>query len=117
MAPRLIRQFAETLGLLDRGSFAKKCNDALTEALNTLESQPSEKGKASITVTLDLAYDKGMLQITPSIKNKLPEADRSGATIFWAHEGALSTQHPSQIDIEEAIRDSGRPSVNAIAAG
>lgn len=117
MAPRLIRQFTETLGLLDRGSFVKKCNDALAETLSTLESQPSEKGKASITVTLDFAFDKGMLQITPSIKNKLPEADRSGATIFWAHEGALSTQHPSQIDIEDAIRDAGKPSINAFAAG
>jgi hypothetical protein len=116
MAPRLIRSFAETLGLLDRGAFVSKCNNALTEAIENLEGQPSEKGKATITVTLDLTYDKGMLQVLPSLKSKLPEAERSAATIFWAHEGALSTQHPSQIDLEESIRDSMAKS-SILAAG
>lgn len=105
MAPRLIRRFTETLSLLDRGSFESKCNAALTDALETLASQPTEKGKASVTITLDLAYDKGMVQVVPSIKSKLPEADRSGATIFWAHEGSLSTQHPLQHDLEDSIRE------------
>lgn len=109
MAQRLIRQFSEALGLLDRGAFVSKCNVALTEAIENLEGQPTEKGKATITVTLDLTYDKGMLQVLPSIKSKLPEAERSGATIFWAHEGALSTAHPSQIDLEEAIREAPKP--------
>lgn len=109
MAPRLIRRFTETLSLLDRGAFESKCNAALTEALDNLVNQPTEKGKASISVTLDLTYDKGMLQVMPSLKSKLPEAERSGATIFWPHEGALSTQHPSQIDLEDAIRDTAAP--------
>lgn len=113
MAPRLIRRFTETLGLLDRGAFESKLNVALTEAIDNLANQPTEKGKASITVTLDFTYDKGMLQVLPSLKSKLPEAERSGATIFWAHEGALSTSHPSQIDLEEAIRAAPKPAARA----
>src|SRR3954470_4841765 len=109
MAPRLIRSFAETLGLLDRGAFNYKCNTALTETIENLEGQPTEKCKASISITLDIAFDKGMMSVTPSIKSRLPEPERSGATIFWAHEGALSTQHPSQIDLEDAIRDTSSP--------
>lgn len=115
MAPRLIRRFTETLSLLDRGAFENKLNAALSEAVENLVNQPTEKGKASLTVTLDLNYDKGMLQVMPSLKSKLPEAERSGATIFWAHEGALSTQHPSQHDIEDAIREAPKPTV--LAAG
>jgi len=93
------------LGLLDRGQFVPKLNAALTEALETLASQPNEKGKASLTLKIDLTYEKGMVQIVPSINSKLPESDKSGPTILFEHDGALSTQHPSQIDLEEHLRE------------
>ncbi len=76
---------------------------------------PATPQRLAITVTLDFTYDKGMLSVQPSIKSKLPEPERSGATIFWIHEGALSTQHPSQIDLEEVIRETPKPA--AAAAG
>jgi hypothetical protein len=117
MAPRLIRRFTEMLGLLDRGKFESKLNTALNEAIDSLETQPAEKGKATLTLTLNLAYQGGMLQVLPEIKSKLPEADKSGPTMFWTHEGALSTQHPQQIDLEETIRDATPKASAATAAG
>lgn len=99
MSARLIRKFVEVLGLLDRGRFEDACNEALTDAVGALEQLPKEKGKATITVTLELTYEKGLFNVLPVVKTKLPEGDAFGRTPFWGHEGALSTQHPSQIDM------------------
>jgi hypothetical protein len=104
MAARLIRRFTEVLGLLDRGKFEQECNVAVQEAIESLEALPGSKGKAKITVELEIAYDQGMVHLTPSLKSKLPETKGFGGTVLWAHEGAFSTQHPSQTDIEDVIR-------------
>jgi len=97
--PRLIRRFSEVLALLDRGNFEQKVNEAVTDALETLGSQASEKGKATITIAMDLTFDKGMVQIKPTLKSKLPEAESFSPTVLWVHDGAFSTQHPSQTDM------------------
>jgi hypothetical protein len=96
---RTIRKFDEMLGLLNRGRFAEKCDEALTHAIETLEQLPGEKGRATITVKIELSYQAGRLDINPDVKSKLPEGDRFSATPFWTHEGGLSVQHPSQIDM------------------
>jgi hypothetical protein len=96
---RTIRKFDEMLGLLSRGKFAEKCDEALTHAIETLEQLPGEKGKATITLKIELAYQNGRLDINPDVKSKLPEGDKFSATPFWTYEGGLSVQHPSQIDM------------------
>lgn len=109
---RIIRSFADTLGLLNRGRFVEKCDEHLAEALQTLEALPGEKGTATITVALTINYESGRLDIKPAIKSKLPEEKAFAGTPFWSHEGGLSVQHPSQIDMfgpraaEERLRDS-----------
>lgn len=99
MSQPTIRRFTDMLGLLDRGRFAQARDEALAEALTTLEELPSEQGKATITVQVAIAYQNGRLDLTPSVKSKLPEGKGFGATPFWAYEGALSIQHPSQLDM------------------
>lgn len=99
MAARPIRKLFEVMGLLDRGRFAEACDEGLEKALTTLASLPGEKGKATLTVTLDIAYDKGRIDVLPGFKAKLPDNLAFGRTPFWEYEGALSTQHPSQMDM------------------
>jgi hypothetical protein len=98
MSSRLIRRFSEILGLLDR-DFEPKLDTAVRELVESLADLPTEKGKGTITVTLDFEYEKGMFNLLPNVKVKLPEGQKFRRTPFWAHEGALSTQHPSQIDM------------------
>lgn len=98
MSVRLIRRFTEMLGLVDPG-FVPQCDDAVREVVEQLMDLPSEKGKATITITLEFEYEKGLFNVMPAVKTKLPEGKRFGRTPFWGHEGALSTQHPSQIDM------------------
>jgi hypothetical protein len=104
---RLIRRFSEVLGLVDR-DFEPKIDTAVREVVEALVDLPSEKGKATITVTLEFEYEKGMFNVLPGVKVKLPEGPKFRRTPFWAHEGALSTQHPSQIDM--FVRDTPKPS-------
>ena len=99
MTSRPIRRFAEVLGLLDRGEFEAACDRALEEALSALESTPKEKGSATLTVELKIDFDSGRVDVKPAIKSKLPVGDAFGRTPFWSIDGALSTQHPSQIDM------------------
>jgi hypothetical protein len=102
---RLIHSVTEWLKLYSRGAFEVALNEALRNALQTLSEIPSEKGKATIVVKLELNYQKGMLQLTPSMQVKLPEAQAFGPEVAWVHEGALSMQHPTQIDLEDSIRE------------
>jgi len=102
---RTIRNFAEMLGLLNRGRFSEKCNEHLNSALETLEALPSEKGTAKITLEVTINYEGGRLDIKPSVKSKLPEEKAFSSTPFWAYEGGLSVQHPSQMDIFGGPRD------------
>jgi hypothetical protein len=97
--PRLVRSYTDIIGLIDRGKLLQSANEAIREALETLENQPSEKGKATITLALEFTFEKGMVQVKPKLTAKLPEGETFSPLVVWTHEGALSLEHPSQIDL------------------
>lgn len=99
MSNRPIRRFVDMLGLLSRGRFVEKCDEHLANALQTLETLPGEKGSATITMQITVNFESGRLDIKPTIKSKLPEEKGFNGTPFWAVDGALSVQHPSQTDM------------------
>lgn len=105
MSARPIRSFTEILGLLSRGRFSERLDEELAEAISTLENLPNEKGTATIAVTLTLSFQSGRLDIKPAVKAKLPEEKSFSDTPFWTIDGALSVQHPSQIDMFSGPRD------------
>lgn len=99
MSIRTIRRFTDVLGLLNRGRFVEKVDEHLAHAFETLEALPEEKGTATVTVTLTVAYDSGRYDVRPAVKSKLPEEKAFNGTPFWGVEGGLSVQHPSQADM------------------
>lgn len=103
MSNRPIRRFVDMLGLLNRGRFVEKLDDKLAEAMAELENVPGEKGSATITLTITINSEGGRIDIKPTVKSKLPEEKGFNSTPFWAVDGALSVQHPSQTDM--FIRD------------
>lgn len=108
MSSFLIRRYRDLLDQLNRGRFVEKCDEHLAKVIETLENLPDQKGKAQISLTLDISYESGRLEIKPTVKTKLPEDKAFGGTPFWAHEGAISVQHPSQIDMFSGPRDATR---------
>lgn len=105
MASRPIRKVTDVIGMLAKGKFAECIDGHLEEALRTLGDLPAEKGRATITITLDLAYEGGRLDVKPSVKSKLPE-EGFRSTPFWATgDNHLSVEHPNQADMFAGPRD------------
>lgn len=96
---RVIRSYTETVGLLSRGDFARRLDEELTKLLETFENMTADTGKGSIAVKIEFKYELGRIDINPTFKVTPPEHDRFMKTPFWIVDGALSVQHPSQIDM------------------
>lgn len=109
---RVMRSFREMLGLLSRGDFTRKLDEEMALAIEALENMPGDKGKATMTVTIDFNYELGRIDIDPKVKVKLPDTAKFMKTPFWSLDGALSIEHPSQVDM--FLRDAG-PTPSAAA--
>lgn len=114
---RMIRSFAEMLGLISGGDFRAHVDRQLQEALIALEESPNDKCKAEITVKIVLEYELGRVDIKPECKVKLPESAKFIKTPFWVIDGELSTQHPKQIDMFTPRGVPGRADEAEAAAG
>lgn len=98
MSARLIRRFAEIVALVENGELEQGCNEAVTKIFEALEGA-SEGAKASLTLKLDFVLKNGIVEFgseEPAVK--VPKRKYRKA-IGWIHEGALSLQHPKQIDM------------------
>lgn len=104
---RLMRTFREMLGLLARGDFSRKCDEEMEKVILALEEMPADKGKATMTITVDFNYELGRIDIDPKVKVKLPETAKFVKTPFWTVDGMLSVEHPNQIDMFGKPRDVG----------
>jgi len=96
---RVLRSFREMLGLVSRGDFSRHLDAKLTEAIEALEACPADKCKAEITVKITLDYELGRVDVKGEAKVKLPETAKFMKTPFWVVDGALSVEHPNQIDM------------------
>ncbi|MGF3025572.1 hypothetical protein ACQVP2_22440 [Methylobacterium aquaticum] len=99
MSLKPIRSFTDLIPVLNRGRFSEKLDEHLTRSIEHLEALPDQQGKATITVTLTVAYQEGRIEVVPSVRSKLPEEKGFTGTPFWAVEGGFSVQHPSQSDM------------------
>lgn len=105
---RVLRTFREMLGLMSRGDFSRHLDEKLNEAIAALEAAPADKCKAEITVKITLDYELGRIDVKGEAKSKLPETAKFMKTPFWAIDGQLSVEHPSQIDMFSARAVGGR---------
>ncbi len=56
-----------------------------------------------MTVTVKIAYQKGILNFYPSFEVKTPKIVW-GVTPAWAVDGAISVQHPDQVSMFDGPR-------------
>jgi len=95
----VLRSFRQMVGLLSRGDFSRHCDKLLTEAIEALEASPADKCKAEITVKVTFEYELGRIDVKAEAKSKLPDTVKFMKTPFWSIDGALSVEHPNQIDM------------------
>jgi hypothetical protein len=98
-----IRDVQTIIGLLENGNLAPELSRELTKALIELRdmvaSRPKSKVKGKVTLTLGLEVEASTVSITAGIESKLPKQPRE-ANFYWiTPEGALSTEHPQQMNM------------------
>jgi len=96
---RVLRSFREMLGLLSRGDFSRHLDQKMEEALEALEACPADKCKAELTIKITFDYELGRIDVKGEAKSKLPDTAKFMKTPFWTIDGALSVEHPNQIDM------------------
>lgn len=95
----VLRSFRQMIGLLSRGDFSRHCDKLFHEAIEALEACPADKCKAEITVKITFDYELGRIDVKAEAKSKLPDTVKFMKTPFWSIDGALSVEHPNQIDM------------------
>ncbi|MFC3693097.1 hypothetical protein [Chenggangzhangella methanolivorans] len=98
---KTIRKFFQLLGLIERNRFEQACDEALAKSIEALQVAPEGKGKATITLTVEIAVQKEMINVVPKIVVKLPDDKAFRGTPFFLWEGEITTQHPNQMDMLE----------------
>lgn len=97
-----IRDAQTIIGALEGGELAQELSSQITDALAKLKEQagnrPKVKAKGKVVLTLDIEVEQGAATITGNIEAKVPKPAR-GSSFFWVlDDGALSTEHPQQMN-------------------
>ena len=105
-----VRSFDRFLAEIEDGAFVADLSEDLRKTVSAIVDVAAHgrKGRAKLTVTLDLACeDNGLVEIRADYKAKLPTVAR-GRTVFWATpENNLSRSNPRQHALP--LHDVNRP--------
>ena len=107
MSNGTIHQFSRFLETLQGGVFARKLDDQLVDAVAAMNQQVIEdakKGKAVITIQINLELDEGMVTAVPKLTVKTPEIKEQRSVFWTTPENNLSRFSTKQIDIENMPR-------------
>lgn len=99
MAPRVIRNFLQAIGIMHRGRVEEKLNTELARLIEAVENHPEEKASGTIVLTVTVTKLADRLDIKPKVETKLPKDKDFPSATFWPLEGGLSLEHPSQTDM------------------
>jgi len=108
-----LRDASVILGTLENGEMIAALGAAITDSLKKLNehagNRPKSKAKGKVTLTIEMEVEQGGVNITGDIVAKLPKMPR-GSTYFWVlPDGALSLEHPQQIDMFSGPRATRAP--------
>ena len=115
MDPKRITQATDILAILEDGDFAHEATTEIENVLSKLRDLAPPKGKAvkgSVTIKLGFEVVGNQVEIAAALESKTPKATRGRSFFFVRADGALSTEHPSQISMFDgpkvvAERDAG----------
>lgn len=92
----ILKSTDDIMAALERGQLSRDFAEAVGKVCEALEA--AEEGAAGITIKLKFKAKAEVVSIKSSITTSLPEKKRRETMLFLA-DGALSLQHPDQIDI------------------
>ena len=95
------RSFSAFIAEIERGALNDDLSTELQQLVAALRDHAAAFGmkavKGSLTLTLNLTLDRGLIELTPVVKVKTPDEKRNRA-IYWPTDGDnLSPQNPNQL--------------------
>lgn len=98
---KLIRDAQVLIGSLESGQLLADLSNKVMETLAELKNQsgPKRTVRGSVTLKLNFAVEDAKVTIENEISNKVPARPRSSDFFWVTDDGALSTQHPKQLDM------------------
>jgi hypothetical protein len=106
---KLIRDAQTILGALEDGSLAADLSKEITDTLAALKEhgagRKNHKAKGKVTLVLDLEVEEHSVIIRGDITSKKPKPARGSSFYFVTDEGALSTEHPQQMNMFGGMKD------------
>lgn len=103
----IVHDGLQIIGMADDGDLAAELSAEILRVNVAVKERAGQKGKAkgSVTLVLNLEQDGGILAITGDIKTVLPKKKR-GSSLYWVMpDGAISTEHPQQMNMFSGPRD------------
>lgn len=103
----IVHDGLQIVGMVDDGDLAAEFSTELRRVIAAVKERAGQKGKAKGTLTMVLTteQDGGVLLISGDIKVALPKKKR-GNGMYWAMpDGAISTEHPQQMNMFSGPRD------------
>ena len=96
------KPFTASLAMIEGGQFQHDAALELRDLCAALSEHHAQHGKAkgTMTITLNLHMESGVLQVDADVKVKAPKLKRE-KTVFWLDESNnLSQQNPKQLSME-----------------
>ena len=96
-----IRDATQIIGMLERGDLAAALTEELSKVVEACREAagPKTKAKGQVTLKIEIEVEGVQITLTGDIGSKTPKAPRAGSIYFLAPDGAISTEHPQQMDM------------------
>jgi len=112
---RALRTPGQLLHSLEAGKLPERLMVTQKEVVAELERLQGlgvRKPKGKITLTLDIEYEDGLIQIKPTVTKKTPTPPSKKTPLFVLEDGTLTTSNPAQDEF--AFKDVSAPIGGAV---
>ena len=96
--PPRINDSTVLIGMLEDGELSRDLSKAIKEAIaKTREAAGARSsGSCSVTLTIGMKVDGGIVEFTTDIASKTPKASRGKTFFFLNGEGEITTENPQR---------------------
>ena len=96
----------ELIRVLEAGRLDEECTVKLARIRDYMREQMLQQrsGKATLTLVIDFKLDRGMVDVTSTIKAKTPEPARE-RTAMWVTRDGFTNQLPGQAQLPLTVAD------------
>ena len=96
----------DLIRILEAGRLDEECTVKLARIRDYMREQMLQQrsGKATLTLTIGFSLDRGMVDVTSTIKTKMPEPPRE-RTAMWVTRDGFTNQLPGQAQLPLTVAD------------